>query len=333
MLDLRTGELSTLPPLPFLSARAGVAWLDDKRAVVLAERLGDGLRGGLAVLDTATRRWQVLDAKPLGTYVMSDGVHGRVSLIGHDGKRAWIVGDEANVQWLDSATLQLSPGPRLQRQRNGFTGRVLADGHVVVAGGEVEGDLVATRPANCADCAVSYVGWGTQLPSRRHEVYDPAAQAWRSSSPSRAAGGPAAILSDGRVVKAGLLVSPEPPAGQARTPDRVLLEVSSADGQSWRSLPLPSGASEVQDVSRVTLLATVGEGGRYAKAVFLGLWTAPGVTRWWWLPSVETAQPVWRALPDAIDRYVFPQGTIALEGDEGPAQARGSAAGVAVIPR
>jgi hypothetical protein len=221
----------------------------------------------------------------------------------------------------------------LQRHRKGLTGRVLTEGRVVVAGGQVEGDLVATRPADCADCAVSYVGWGPLLPSRRHEVYDPAAEVWRSSAPSRAAGGPAAILADGRVAKAGLLVSPETPAGQARTPDRVLLEVSSADGRSWRSLPLPPGAPEVQDVSGVTLLATVGEGRLYAKAVFLGLWAAPGVTRWWWLPSVESAQPVWRALPDAIDRYVFPQGVIALEGDEGPAQARGSAAGVAVTRR
>jgi hypothetical protein len=300
---------------------------------VHAERTGDGFTGGLAVLDTTTNRWQALDAKPLGTHVMSDGVHGRVSLVGFDGRRAWIVGDEANVYWIDGATLKLSSGPRLQRQRKGLTGRVLADGRVVVAGGEVEGDLVATRPTDCADCAVNYVGWGTLLPSRRHELFDPAVQAWRPSAPSLAAGGPAAILADGRVVKAGILVSPEPSAGQARTPDRVLLEVSSADGQSWRSLPLPPGAPEVQVVSHVTLLATVGEGRRYAKAVFLGLWAKPGVTRWWWLPSVETAQPLWRALPDAIDRYVFPQGVIALDGDEGPVQARGSAAGVAIAPR
>ncbi len=333
LMDLRTGALTTLPPLPFPSQRAGVVWLDDQRALVHAERSGDGTPGGLAVLDTTQRRWQLLEAQALGTYVMSDGVHGRLSLLGFDGQRAWLVGDEANVQWVDGKTLKLSTGPRLQRQRKGLVGRVLSQGRVVVAGGEVEGDLIATRPADCADCAPSYVGWGPMLPSRRHEWFDATAQVWRSSAPSRSAGGPTVILADGRVAKAGLLTSPQPAAGQAKAPDRVLLEVSSVDGQSWRSLPFPPGVPDLQDTSQIRLLATVGEGGRYAKALFLGWVSGPAVTRWWWLPSVEATQPAWRALPEAIDRWVFPPGAVALDGDEGPAQARGSAAGVVVTGR
>lgn len=54
--------------------------------------------------------------------------------------------------------------------------RELADGRIIVAGGEVQVHKIALMSGDSqrADAADEYVGIGPYLPSRRHEIYDPA---------------------------------------------------------------------------------------------------------------------------------------------------------------
>jgi hypothetical protein len=321
----------SLPPLPFDSRRAEVAWVDEQRALMHAS-------GQLALLDLKTWNYRLLDATPL----KRDGHFGRDDhsrLVGADSQRAWLISESASVFWLDVNSGGIAEGPRLQRKRQNFAGRVLADGRVIVAGGTVEGEIVARRPSDCADCPVSYIGWGPYLPARRHDIYDPARKAWRSSAPSRAVGGNSvAILASGQVVKVGLLPSARAPDPNYGPVYRVELEISSPDGSTWRALPFPEGKSPDEthgELPDVRLLAPLGKGGPYPEALFLGVWeygnrNTGGQWRWWWLPSANAPDPVWREVGTAVAPYVFPAAKIPLEAENGPAWAVGSNAGVMV---
>jgi hypothetical protein len=341
----------SLPPLPFDSYRAEVAWVDERRALIHAS-------GQLALLDLKTLNYRLLDA----TSLERDGHFGNADhsrLVGADGQRAWLINESASVYWLDPDSGSIEEGPRPQRKRQNFAGRVLADGRVIVAGGMVEGEIVARRPSDCADCPVSYVGWGPYLPARRHDIYDPTRKGWRSSAPSRAAGGSVAslvekrsnnehggghsvaILASGQVAKVGLLPSEGAPDPNHGVVSRVELEISSPDGSTWRTLPFPEGQSPDEThgmLPDVRLLAPLGEGGPYPEAVFLGIsermdknvYNSPWHLRWWWLPSANAPDPIWREVGTAVAPYAFPAAKIPLEAENGPAWAVGSNAGVMV---
>lgn len=335
LTDPRSGTTTTLRPLPFDAARAEVVPLSKQRAIIHAEAQHDGYTGELAILDIGTGQYSRLDASAFGTRVMSDGTHNRVRLIGADERRAWVVGEDASVHWIDAASGQLSSGPRLQRKRSNFNGRVLNNGRVVVAGGAVEAELVASRPADCPDCPVRYVGWGNQLPSRRHELFDPASQTWLSSAPSRAAGGDAAILADGRVAKVGAMPGGVPSDSTERR--GLALELSSANGSTWKTLPLPGDTRITDDEGAYRVMAPLGDGGLLQTALFLGMRNpANALWSWWWLPSVDASHLVWHELDDGVPPYQFPPGEIALCTDDPKLKdmfAVGSAAGVAIFRR
>jgi hypothetical protein len=287
------------------------------------------------------------------------GIDDHSRLVGADSQRAWLVSESCAVYWLDVNSEGITAGPRLQRKRQNFAGRVLADGRVIVAGGVVEGEIVASRPADCANCPVVYTGWRPYLPVRRHDIYDPVRKAWHSSALSRVAGGgvaslvenrsnnkhggehSVAILANGQVVKAGLLPSEQAPDPNYGVAYRVELEISSPDGSAWRALPFPEGQShgaEYGSLPDIRLIAPLGEDGPYPDAVFLGMWEAidkknnsPLHLRWWWLPSANAPNPVWREIGTAIAPYAFPAGKIPLTAENGPAWAIGSNAGLMVV--
>jgi hypothetical protein len=116
----------------------------------------------------------------------------------------------------------------------------LSDGQIVVAGGEEQRHRIAVMHQNAMnpDSPDQFVGIGDYTPASTHEIYHPAAKVWRQSAPSRGAGRHVAILDDGRVVKWGEITAETPPAGaNAEDPGSVrsaVLEISSADGRSWR---------------------------------------------------------------------------------------------------
>lgn len=113
--------------------------------------------------------------------------------------------------------------------------RALADGRVIVAGGEVLSEKIALlkNDSDRADAIDEYVGIGPFLPSRRHEIYDPASKRWRTSAPSRGAGGKVAILPDGRVLKIGQL--PGKDKDDSNPP--YLMEISNTEGTAWSTWP------------------------------------------------------------------------------------------------
>lgn len=131
--------------------------------------------------------------------------------------------------------------PTLNRARQGNDGaelkiHALPDGRVVVAGGQVQAEKIALlgEGSDKPDAADEYIGIGEYLPSRRHEIYEPASKRWRTSAPSRGAGGKVAILPDGRVLKIGQL------PGKNENEQTYVLEISNAEGTAWSTLPAES---------------------------------------------------------------------------------------------
>ena len=112
-------------------------------------------------------------------------------------------------------TIAFKPLPALPvARRDTENSRVLVkgltDGRIIAAGGDID---------------------------RHHEIYNPSSRTWRRSALSRGSGGPVLILNDGRVVKLSRL--PAPASEQKRgtgaaAKEIALLEVSSADGLSWK---------------------------------------------------------------------------------------------------
>ncbi|MES2322012.1 MAG: hypothetical protein V4633_07110 [Pseudomonadota bacterium] len=314
--DLGTGVITTLPSLAPDLGRAQVAWFDDRQAMIHGEHGHRGETRVLAVLDTVTGVYKRLDAAFLGMHV-------RVKLLGADAKGAWMAGEDAAPYRVDAATGRTTAAPRMQRKRSDFIGRVLADGKLLVAGGQVEAEMVASRPADCMDCQVQYVGWGAPLRSRRHEMFDPATQIWTLSAPARTAGGMVTIFADGRLAKAGSLADPQKPLENTR----VIVELSAANGATWRTLSWPDGVPPFSGDSLVRVLAPL-EGSSMPDALFLGIPDDSGSnTSWWWLPSVDASPLTWRKLGDAAYPYTFPRGDIALGTG---AYAVGSASGVVI---
>ena len=122
--------------------------------------------------------------------------------------------------------------------------RELADGRIIVAGGEVQVHKIALMSGDSqrADAADEYVGIGPYLPSRRHEIYDPATRLWKNSAPARASGGPVVVLDDGRVMKVGTLADESKTVEIYGKTDRRVLEISNAEGTAWTECPTGLGA-------------------------------------------------------------------------------------------
>lgn len=290
LTDLATGRVSSRLPLPFSARHAQAAWQGNTQALIHGET-AEGSQW-LVSVDTTTGASQPVANPPKSTYGMSDGIHNRMRLIGADADKAWLVSETADVYWVDANASSTRDGPRLQRQRSGFVGRVLADGRAVVAGGEVEAELVAARVDGCGDCPVRYIGFGPLSPSRRHERFDPVSQQWLASSPSRAAGGSVAIFADGQVVKLGSLPDRANPDGE--TP---MLELCDATGTQWKTLAWPIGAMLPGGfVENSVVLTVINDGPSLQDALFVGTYTNTGNKQWWWTPSVSSTPIAWRAL-------------------------------------
>jgi hypothetical protein len=119
-----------------------------------------------------------------------------------------------------------------------------------------------------------YVGIGEFLPSRRHEIWDPAAKRWTATAASVAAGGRVTILDDGRVLKLGQ-TQPQPPAEP-----KALLEISTANGMAWAPRP-PSAGSRLRMTDQFKEFSLDGE--IFASGELEGVNTGGGVSGVEWL--------------------------------------------------
>ena len=310
LYDARSDISRSLPALAGAHGVVQAAWVDEHRVLLMAENTNVAMPFDLRYLDTTSGAQQVLALPAASAETLFDRSHAGMKLVGVQAGRAWLVDPQAGVHWIDLASNTVSEGPRLQRKRANFTARVLANGTVVVAGGEVESELVLARVEDCPPCGEQYIGYGTPLPSRRHEIFNPITKQWSNSSPSRAAGGPVAILADGRVAKLGRFQekakNQEPGAAPAQTThDKLMLELSDAEGKSWRNLPLPEEPGPLFESITGTLLATQDTNGLLGTTLFYGARDNKGQRHWWSL-NVDTAADVWRDLgvAAATDNFV-----------------------------
>lgn len=319
--DLRTGLVTTLPPLPVPVQQAQACWLDERRWLVAATRsVNSGFAAWLGVLDLDTG-WRTLDVVPLLKRFQRDasGMAG-VQLAGFDGRVAWLLHGRALLP-LDPASGSIGAPVPLPRWREDPVMRVLADGRVLLAGGRAQAELVASHAADCPDtddCPVTYFGWGTMGPARGHAWYLPATGRWQHSVPSEGAAFTAAVLADGRVAQAGAV----------EDGDRVLLEISDAAGQQWQALPWPAGAQSGQstntDGNTLRLFAA-------EQSLFLRL-ERGDTPRWWWM-NLARGAAAWQPMAGGPSPYELPPGGLPLgqtDADSRPLFASGGLSGVFV---
>lgn len=258
MIDLSTGTVKQLPPLPFVSGGAQALWLDDERVLVKGmvpvnrtkftwHSLDADLApssGATAIYDLRKQRWST----PLAIDVLND-----TQLIGASGDDAWFANPSGHPY-----RLSLSDGKA--ESANGATTRHinqavrrLADGRIVFSGGtQLRLQTISAIDDACMDqddvqdCPERLVGWGPEQQTSRYETYTPqsglARVVWSLSVPGLESTlvdekhptpdevRYTAIDHQGRVIR---LV--------ATADAKFMLERSSPDGQSWKELPLPPG--------------------------------------------------------------------------------------------
>lgn len=215
-----------------------------------------------------------------------------------------IVDSSGNLQQLrltsqnGKLTIESTSWPSLNRERRRGSNereniqvQELADGRIVVAGGSVRAERIALysedalKPGQAAD---QYVGIGEYLPSRRHEIFDPATKRWTNSAPSAAAGGRVVIMADGRVVKAG-----EDPLVKDDSGSRKFsLEISNPVGSAWSKLAITGSRLRLNDNYRLFSL----EGELFASGEVDGLSTGGGPGGLEWLnPTTQQWELLWQA--------------------------------------
>ena len=200
----------------------------------------------------------------------------------------------------DEPTIESSELPSLGRSRRAYSNdegvrvRGLADGRIVVAGGEIQTAKVALLTPDALGDDVpdeyvpdEYVGIGPYTPSLHHDIYDPATKAWRASAPSRGADGRVVIFDDGRVAKIGRL------PGENEADPHYVLEISTADGAAWSRVPAENLAP--MKLSDSTKLFVV-EDELFLAGELVALNTGGGPSGVVWFNSASRrAEVLWRA--------------------------------------
>lgn len=300
LIDYRSGRARQLPPLPHPMLTGRAMWLDDDRVLVKAvahaalyeqpfrgidgRSLEQESKGFLAMYSVRRQQWNVLNDPRIATAFLADATENSALLAGPDG-RLWTV---ALGQPGSSAIGEVKALRPAARRRANAAIRLLADGHVVIAGGEAQSELVREYDPECdrPDCPAQFIGLGPLSPSQHHEILDPATGRWRQCAPSRSTGRTVVVRADGRVVRLGL------PAGAGGGP---ILEESNATGTLWRRLPIPQYSSgPAPDLSRCKLLT--GEDAARREALLLSCCCGGS--------SAEPEQDLW-LFDDAASRWTL----------------------------
>ena len=322
--QLDTGKLQALPALPATAHSDGVpithhitqaAWINHDSAVVFTRVLNDnGMPEAqwFGTLNIKSNKYTALPTLPR-TRDGQDNQDFVLKLIGATADHAFIVAEDGLFTRVHIKSGGQTTLSKLLRKRNNYIGRVLNDGRVVIAGGQVESEMVLTRERGCgapttAPCVEKYGGFGQRLPSRRHEMFDPITNAWRNSAPSRASGGSAAVLPSGRVAKLGdfttSAIDPNDPKRKIET-TTALLEISSEDGQSWRRIVLPTPMTGIFASIGLEVVAVAQANNLLDRSLFLRATAgddraenphlgSPKAPVWWWLADVDDAKANWQ---------------------------------------
>jgi|GEM_PF-4836892 len=266
-VDGRHAGLPPVAPLPQAAGLANAFWLDDDRLVVKSVAIANDERAQehidvsytnpnpavFASYSLREGRWRALaaDARLDDAY-----------LVGHVGEAGYLVARDAGFFKVDLAGGAVVELPRLIRQRQRFVARVLADGRVVVAGGQAQQALISLLDPTCPDCADRLVGFGPKDRVEVGEIFDPVAAEWHETAPATHRAFTAAILADGRIAQLGGRFD-----AQGRCTS-VAFERSDADGTHWQELPLPDGFP-IGALETSRLLTPQDDGSPLAGALFL----------------------------------------------------------------
>ena len=281
LLDLRTGQVQQLPPLPFSTGSAQVAWLNDNRIVVkgLAVERHVGMfpsgytsplsssadlpasSGAVAVYSIQGQRWSAAKDYPEIRDATLMSVKGEAVFLSQDG-----------LQYrLSLPGMQLARLPATFSEHTGTSARRLQDGRTILAGALMQDDFISFIDEACeksargaaGQCPEQYRGWGVLLPSARYGWFTAAdnghAGQWQWSTPSPAWQAWQATIDEvddkglGKLIPAGDLI-----------PGRygeVLPSVIDAEGRVTRLIRLPATVSAASDPKQWLLERSDSQGG------------------------------------------------------------------------
>jgi hypothetical protein len=246
-VDVLAGDppgLSALPALNHARISAVAGWLSETSAVVAG---GQGLGYGsfqapspdlpIEIFDSNAGQWRIVTSETGAAIAIPAQaavgiVPGSGVLVATDDsvRRYTITGSQASSESL----------PALLHARRNSLLRILDDGRIVIAGGNVQAERIAvvSSDSGAEPEDDQYEGTGEFLPARTYDIFDPSTKRWRESARSKTAGAAVAILDDGRVVCAGELEGKRGSDG-SEGPSRLLIEISDAAGAKWTALPTP----------------------------------------------------------------------------------------------
>nr|WP_315489954.1 kelch repeat-containing protein [uncultured Rhodoferax sp.] len=245
LTDLTTGAVKQLPNIPFASGAAQAFWLDDARilfkGIKESNDRGFEMSGNLssyippsssamAIYNVVDERWSEPIALPELEFAQ---------LVQAEGNVALLLTAEQRLLRLDLDTRKLQMVSQLQRGRQGGLARLLADGMLVSAGGEVQSETVSAldpdcRPTAGQECPERYVGTG---PYARVAIVERLALTGgkASAAPTLSATGPANEISTVITAQGRVIVLSQDPQTQ-----QISIARSDADGSAWDSMALPS---------------------------------------------------------------------------------------------
>jgi len=252
LMDLATGKAVQLPNIPFASGAAQAFWLDDDRVLFkgVKESSSNGFEpsanlsssvppssGAMAIFQVKDRRW----SEPIGMPELE-----RAQLISADGNKALLLSAAQQVLRLDLVTRKLEVVQQAQRGRQGGNVRLLPEGRLVLAGGEVQSETVSVLDPDCEiaselACPERFAGFGPYVPLALIEVLSMENGKLSTVStlsvtwPVNAAS--TVISAQGRAIV----------LAQDRQDEQLSIARSSVSGQSWDSMPLPPGLAKNRD--------------------------------------------------------------------------------------
>jgi hypothetical protein len=264
LLDLRSGRVQQLPSLPFVTGAAQAAWLDEDRVLVKGQfadpgnggfQPGENLssyippsNGALAIFHVSQQRWD----PPFDNDQLKDA-----QLLDAHGDEVWLLGSNGSILQVQLSRQQVNVLSAPTEVQTGATGRRLADGRVVVAGGNRQRKRISLINDECEmatanpeqDCPEQFIGWGPLLPAVRYQWYVPSgsggAALWQQSEKA-----PDADVANAEIVQTlvdvqgRVLRLVRTSEENKPLPDWWLMR-SSNDGSHWERLSLPQGPATI----------------------------------------------------------------------------------------
>ncbi len=266
------GSVRPYPPLVFA------------RLAAFAVRLRDGVLvwGGIDGADNArpelrrvlpaewldervpidARRWIVLPTPTLQPVALGLDAARRAVVLGDRGEvlRLDVADGAGGLPHLSAATLPDMPVVRIPESDGDrrIAIRGLADGRIIVAGGNAPPQRIARLQADYddADAVDEYAGAGPAEPAATYAIWDADTRRWHESAPAQTGGGRVAILDDGRVFKtAAVLIEAMVDAAGTETASAhwsARTETSNAAHSAW--LPVDLAASTGVALGNATVM-------------------------------------------------------------------------------